>query len=241
MFVAAIALGLALLVSFLFTRYFAYRNVQENFYGQALVPARQAFDFHLMDQDGKAVSPEPDARESRALLFRIYSLPECLPDDFERSGKGLSGAACLKIAQKVQVLFVSIDPQRDKPETMKNYVPYFNDSFIGLTGTEAQLTEAAKAYGAYLRDRPRSGSKSGGLHRESFGADLLDQLRTGNGNCSTTSINSVTRRKWYRTSNRFSAERSPAARVPSRKRSATPPDATPAPLFAFAALPERSL
>ena len=33
---------------------------------------------------------------------------------------------------------------------MKNYVPYFNDSFIGLTGTEAQLTEAAKAYGAYF-------------------------------------------------------------------------------------------
>ena len=53
MFVAAIALGLALLVSFLFTRYFAYRTVQENFFGQALVPAKPAFDFHLVDQDGK--------------------------------------------------------------------------------------------------------------------------------------------------------------------------------------------
>jgi protein SCO1/2 len=52
--------------------------------------------------------------------------------------------------RKVQVLFVSVDPHRDKPETLKNYVPYFNDSFIGLTGTEAQLTEAAKAYGAYF-------------------------------------------------------------------------------------------
>ena len=57
MFVAAIALGLALLVSFLFTRYFAYRTIQENFYGQALVPARAAFDFHLVDQDGKPLLP----------------------------------------------------------------------------------------------------------------------------------------------------------------------------------------
>jgi protein SCO1/2 len=54
-----------------------------------------------------------------------------------------------KDREKVQVLFVSVDPQRDKPETMKSYVPYFNDSFIGLTGTEAELAEAAKAYGAY--------------------------------------------------------------------------------------------
>src|ERR1700674_1673316 len=51
--VAAIARCLAMVVSFLCTRYFAYRTVQESFYGQALVPAKQAFDFHLVDQDGK--------------------------------------------------------------------------------------------------------------------------------------------------------------------------------------------
>ena len=76
---------------------------------------------------------------------------------------------------KVQVLFVSVDPHRDKPETMKNYVPYFDDSFIGLTGTEAALAEAAKAYGAYYEISPRFGSQSGCLHGESFGADLLNQ------------------------------------------------------------------
>src|ERR1700758_2731585 len=54
MLVAAVALGLALLVSFLFARYSAYRTVQANFYGQALVPAKQAYDFQLVDQDGKA-------------------------------------------------------------------------------------------------------------------------------------------------------------------------------------------
>jgi protein SCO1/2 len=54
-----------------------------------------------------------------------------------------------KDREKLQVLFISIDPHRDKPDTMKNYVPYFHSSFLGLTGTDAQVSEVAKAYGAY--------------------------------------------------------------------------------------------
>ncbi len=93
MFMAATAIVFALLLSFLFTRYFAYRNVQENFYGQALVPAKQAFDFHLVDQDGKAFQLGPNAWESRVVHLRIYPLSKCLPHYIERSGKGLSGAS----------------------------------------------------------------------------------------------------------------------------------------------------
>jgi protein SCO1/2 len=44
---------------------------------------------------------------------------------------------------------VSVDPRRDRPEVMKRYVPYFDKSFIGLTGSEPQIAEAAKAYGAF--------------------------------------------------------------------------------------------
>ncbi len=58
----------------------------------------------------------------------------------------------------MQVLFVSVDPRRDKPETMKSYVPYFDETFIGLTGTESALAEAAKAYGAYYEIVPDSGA-----------------------------------------------------------------------------------
>ena len=148
MFVAAIALGLALLVSFLFTRYSAYRNVQENFYGQALVPARPAFDFHLVDQDGKAFHLSQMRGKAVLFSFGFTHCPNVCPTTLSDLAK-VYQALPAKDREKVQVLFVSIDPQRDKPETMKNYVPYFNDSFIGLTGTGAQLTEAAKAYGAY--------------------------------------------------------------------------------------------
>src|ERR1700730_8243765 len=148
MFVAAIALVLALLVSFLFTRYSAYRTVQETFYGQALVPAKQAFDFHLVDQDGKPFHLSQLRGKVVLFSFGFTHCPNVCPTTLSDLAK-VYQALPAKDREKVQVLFVSVDPQRDKPETMKSYVPYFNDSFIGLTGTEAELAEAAKAYGAY--------------------------------------------------------------------------------------------
>src|SRR3984957_15658360 len=148
MFVAAIALGLALLVSFLFTRYLAYRNVQENFYGQALVPAKPAFDFHLVDQDGKPFQLSQMRGKAVLFSFGFTHCPNVCPTTLSDLAK-VYQALPAKDRAKVQVLFVSIDPHRDKPETMKNYIPFFDNSFIGLTGTEAQVAEAAKAYGAY--------------------------------------------------------------------------------------------
>src|ERR1700736_3932440 len=148
MFVAAFALVLALLVSFLSARYWAYRTVQINYYGQALVPAKQAFDFHLVDQDGKAFHLSQLHGKVVLFSFGFTHCPNVCPTTLSDLAK-VYQALPAKDRGKVQVLFVSIDPHRDTPETMKNYIPYFNESFIGLTGTEAQVAEAAKAYGAY--------------------------------------------------------------------------------------------
>ncbi len=145
---AVFALVLALLASFLFTRYSAYRNVQINYYGQALVPAKQAFDFHLVDQDGKAFRLSQLRGKAVLFSFGFTHCPNVCPTTLSELAK-VYRALPAEDRSKVQVLFVSVDPQRDRPETMKKYVPYFDDSFIGLTGTETQLAEAAKAYGAY--------------------------------------------------------------------------------------------
>ena len=148
MFVAAFALVLALLVSFLCTRYSAYRAVQVNYYGQALVPAKQAFDFHLVDQDGKAFQLSQLHGKAVLFSFGFTHCPNVCPTTLSDLAK-IYQALPVQDRPRVQVLFVSVDPHRDRPQTMKNYVPYFDDSFIGLTGTETQIAEAAKAYGAY--------------------------------------------------------------------------------------------
>jgi protein SCO1/2 len=146
--IAGVALALALLVSFLATRYSAYRNVQENFYGQALVPAKEAFDFRLVDQNGKPFRLSQLRGKAVLFSFGFTHCPNVCPTTLSDLAK-VYRALSEKDRQKVQVLFVSVDPRRDQPAVMKKYVPYFDESFIGLTGTEPQIAEAAKAYGAF--------------------------------------------------------------------------------------------
>jgi protein SCO1 len=148
MLIAAIALGVALLISLLVTRYFAYRDVQANYYGQALVPAKEAFDFHLVDQDGKAFQLNQLRGKAVLFSFGFTHCPNICPTTLSDLAK-VYRALPANEQKIVQVLFVSVDTQRDTPAMLKSYVPYFNDSFIGLTGTQAQIAEAAKAYGAF--------------------------------------------------------------------------------------------
>lgn len=55
-----------------------------------------------------------------------------------------------KEADEVQVLMVSVDPERDTPESLQEYVSYFHPSFIGLTGTESEVLAAATPLGVFF-------------------------------------------------------------------------------------------
>lgn len=53
-------------------------------------------------------------------------------------------------SEKVQVLFITTDPERDTPQRLKSYVPYFHKSFIGLTGSQKDIKEVVKDYNAFF-------------------------------------------------------------------------------------------
>ena len=175
--IAGVALALALLVSFLATRYSAYRNVLENFYGQALVPAKEAFDFRLMDQNGKPFRLSQLRGKAVLFSFGFTHCPNVCPTTLSDLAK-VYRALPEQDRQKVQVLFVSVDPRRDQPAVMKNYVPYFDESFIGLTGTEPQIADAAKAYGAFYEI-----SHNEGEHQDNYSVNhsAFTYLITPNG------------------------------------------------------------
>jgi len=59
-------------------------------------------------------------------------------------------------AAQVKVLFITVDPKRDTPEHMQEYVDRFNKSFIGLSGTEAELDKVWKEYGVFRQEVPGS-------------------------------------------------------------------------------------
>lgn len=59
-------------------------------------------------------------------------------------------AALAEDADRIQVIMVSVDPERDTPETLERYMSYFHDSFIGITGSEEAIRAVSDPFGVYF-------------------------------------------------------------------------------------------
>ena len=100
--------------------------------------------FTLTAADGKLVS-DTDFRGKFMLVYFGYThCPDVCPDDLlvMAEAEKLLGAD----AARVQMLFISVDPERDTPSIMAEYVGSFSPSLIGLSGTETEIAALAKAY-----------------------------------------------------------------------------------------------
>jgi protein SCO1 len=141
------AIALTILIAFFLSRYTAYRKAQDQFYGQVLEPAQDSYDFRLVDQNGKAFQLSQLRGKVVLFSFGYTHCPDVCPTTLTDFGK-IYRALSENDRKQVQVLFISVDSRRDSPETLKNYIPYFDASFLGLTGDNEQIKEATKAYGA---------------------------------------------------------------------------------------------
>lgn len=77
-------------------------------------------------------------------------------------------------SDQVQVIMVSVDPERDSPEKLAEYVSYFHSDFIGLTGTPDELTAATVPYGIFY-EKHEGTDASGYLIDHSAGVLLFDR------------------------------------------------------------------
>ncbi|RXR25962.1 SCO family protein [Sphingobium fluviale] len=104
--------------------------------------------FTLTDQDGKPRSWTDFKGQYRIVYFGYIYCPDVCPVDLQRIAQGLKlfEQKAPERAAKVQPIFISVDPERDTPETMKTYVAAFHPRLIGLTGTPDQIAAVAKQY-----------------------------------------------------------------------------------------------
>src|SRR5437870_2948585 len=110
--------------------------------------------FALVDHTG-ATRTEQDFRGKLVLVYFGFTYcPDVCPTDLQAMGLAvdkLDGAA-----DRVQPLFITVDPERDTVAHLAQYVPMFHPRFIGLTGTPAAIHAAAAAYRAYYAKVPLS-------------------------------------------------------------------------------------
>lgn len=149
----------------LFPRSYTYR-------GSLIEPPIQAADFNLTDQDGQPFRLS-DQRENIVLIFFGYThCPDVCPltlSDFKWIKANLG-----EQATKVRFVFVTVDPERDTAEVLKEYLSNFDPAFIGLTAAPETLEGVWKAYGVY-QAKQQLGSAAGYLVDHTARTYLIDQ------------------------------------------------------------------
>lgn len=112
-------------------------------------------EFSLVDQNGAMVTRHDFADKSLLIYFGFTYCPDICPTDLAMVGAAMDDLAIKApdIAQSVQPLFVSIDPERDTPEIIGDYAAAFHPDIIGLTGTVEQVEDMASQYRVFYSKR----------------------------------------------------------------------------------------
>ena len=142
-----------------------------------LAGARIGGPFALVNQDGQAVTDRDYAGRYRLMYFGYTYCPDVCPVDLQKLAAGYARLEKTDpaVAAKVAPIFVSVDPDRDRPEVLKQYVSAFHPKLTGLTGTPEQIAATAKAY-AIIYSKEQQPGASGYLMNHSrlaylFGPD----------------------------------------------------------------------
>ena len=119
-----------------------------SFNGMVIQSPQRAADFTLTASTGQRMGLQ-DLRGKTVLLFFGYTF---CPDVCPTTIADLTQAMTIlgpKKAAKVQVVFVSVDPERDTPERLQEYLSFFNPTFLGMTGTPDELIAASTPFGIF--------------------------------------------------------------------------------------------
>ena len=100
--------------------------------------------FELVDQDGIKVTDKTFAGKPSVIFFGYTSCPDFCPTALSELSTWLNAIG--PDADKLNVLFISIDPERDTSAHLKEYLSSFDPRIRGLTGTDEQIAAVAKEY-----------------------------------------------------------------------------------------------
>jgi protein SCO1 len=125
----------------------------------------------LTDHSGKPRTLADFKGKVVVIFFGFTQCPDVCPTTLAQMGKVVKELGA--DGDKVQVLFVSVDPERDTRELLKQYTTAFHPSFLGLSGDAEATARAAKEFKIYVQKQP---AKGGGYTVDhSAGTFILDQ------------------------------------------------------------------
>lgn len=130
-------------------------------------------NFDLIDANNNNIDENILKGKFSLVYFGFTSCPAVCPTTLSNITNALNRIG--DNADNIQPIFITIDPNRDTPEVMKDYISNFHPSFLALTGTEKQIDTASSAFKVYYQAET-SGSKNYNVNHSDF-IYLMD--RTG--------------------------------------------------------------
>jgi protein SCO1/2 len=109
-----------------------------------LTPGTPPADFRLTDFNGQVRTLQDYRGQVLVLFFGFTRCPNVCPTELFKIAQVMKRLG--PASDRVQVLFITLDPERDSPELMKTYVTAFDPRFVGLTGTPDQIDAVADNY-----------------------------------------------------------------------------------------------
>ncbi len=109
--------------------------------------------FKLTDQDGEIRSEKDFAGKYKLIYFGFTSCPAICPTELQKTAEAYKE---LSDSQKdqIQMIFITIDPERDTSKVLKKYVGLFDPSMVGLTGTPEQIEAVKREFKVYAAKVP---------------------------------------------------------------------------------------
>ena len=106
-------------------------------------------NYSLTDLSGKTVTPADFQGKVTALFFGFMYCPDACPTHLTKMGelKKMLG----KDAEQLQLVFITVDPERDTPEKLKQYLQSFDPTVVGLRGTLAETEAVAKDFRVFYK------------------------------------------------------------------------------------------
>jgi cytochrome oxidase Cu insertion factor (SCO1/SenC/PrrC family) len=112
--------------------------------------------FTLVDGQGRTVTNETFRGRYMLVYFGFTHCPDICPTELMTISTALNDleAQAPALAARIQPLFITVDPERDTPQVMGDYVKSFHPRLIGLTGAPEQVALAKKSYRVYAQKAP---------------------------------------------------------------------------------------
>lgn len=127
--------------------------------GTLLPSAKPLLEFELVDHHGRPFTPDNMQGRWSFAFFGYTHCPDVCPTSLSmlaQMQRALEKDAALKTLP--QVLFFSVDPQRDTPQLLAEFVPYFHPSVVGVTGDQQQILKLTRQLGILYARAEGSGS-----------------------------------------------------------------------------------